>query len=248
MSWLYLPEQAGDCSPQNGYSNTASSATSNGMPIASKPSRRESKTASSTTLPSGTTCELSTAAPGVESWIASLRDSRASPGVRPVTAQAKPTTETYGLTPYALLERCSPQEFFWRTPLVSFFTNTSELSSANWPKVGLMSDGVCYQLGLWDYTIAGRGYGLWLTPTASDGLRHHFSPDSHLRHTERNKAKGNGQDSNVAQMTRLFGLYPTPEFGEWLMGLPIGWTNLEPLATDKFRQWLEQHGICWEEN
>ena len=29
-----------------------------------------------------------------------------------------------------------------------------------------------------------------------------------------------------------------------LMGWPIGWTVLEPLATDKYQQWLEQHGRC----
>jgi hypothetical protein len=39
----------------------------------------------------------------------------------------------------------------------------------------------------------------------------------------------------------LFGAL-NPTFPEWLMGWPIGWTALEPLATDKYQQWLEQHG------
>lgn len=34
-----------------------------------------------------------------------------------------------------------------------------------------------------------------------------------------------------------------PDWVEWLMGWPIGWTALEPLATDRFRKWLELHGI-----
>lgn len=34
-----------------------------------------------------------------------------------------------------------------------------------------------------------------------------------------------------------------PEWVEWLMGVPIGWTALQPLAMDRFRQWLEGHGI-----
>jgi hypothetical protein len=29
---------------------------------------------------------------------------------------------------------------------------------------------------------------------------------------------------------------------EWLMGWPLGWTDLKPLATDKFRLWQQQHG------
>lgn len=28
-----------------------------------------------------------------------------------------------------------------------------------------------------------------------------------------------------------------PDFAEWLMGWPIGWTACQPLGTDKFRQW-----------
>jgi hypothetical protein len=33
-----------------------------------------------------------------------------------------------------------------------------------------------------------------------------------------------------------------PEWVEWLMGWPIGWTALEPLAMDRYRSWLQQHG------
>jgi len=33
-----------------------------------------------------------------------------------------------------------------------------------------------------------------------------------------------------------------PEFAEWFMGWPMGWTALQPLAMDKFRQWLRSHG------
>ena len=34
-----------------------------------------------------------------------------------------------------------------------------------------------------------------------------------------------------------------PDWVEWLMGWPIGWTALKPLETDRFRKWLELHGI-----
>lgn len=33
-----------------------------------------------------------------------------------------------------------------------------------------------------------------------------------------------------------------PSWVEWLMGWPIGFTDLKPLAMDKFRQWLDSHG------
>jgi hypothetical protein len=32
-----------------------------------------------------------------------------------------------------------------------------------------------------------------------------------------------------------------PEWVEWLMGWPIGWTELKPLEMDKFREWQQQH-------
>lgn len=35
-----------------------------------------------------------------------------------------------------------------------------------------------------------------------------------------------------------------PTWVEWLMGWPIGWTELRPLAMDRFREWRRQHGIC----
>jgi hypothetical protein len=33
-----------------------------------------------------------------------------------------------------------------------------------------------------------------------------------------------------------------PPWVEWLMGWPIGWTDLEPLETGRFRRWLNAHG------
>jgi DNA (cytosine-5)-methyltransferase 1 len=33
-----------------------------------------------------------------------------------------------------------------------------------------------------------------------------------------------------------------PEFVEYLMGFPIGWTDSKHLEMPRFRQWLEEHG------
>jgi hypothetical protein len=33
-----------------------------------------------------------------------------------------------------------------------------------------------------------------------------------------------------------------PNFVEWLMGWPVDWTGLQPLATDKYQQWSQLHG------
>jgi len=34
-----------------------------------------------------------------------------------------------------------------------------------------------------------------------------------------------------------------PEWVEWLMGWPIGWTDLKPLEMARFREWQQQHSI-----
>ena len=39
-----------------------------------------------------------------------------------------------------------------------------------------------------------------------------------------------------------------PTWVEWLMGWPLEWTDLRPLATDKFRQWRHSHGAFLEAN
>lgn len=35
-----------------------------------------------------------------------------------------------------------------------------------------------------------------------------------------------------------------PDWVEWLMGWPIGWTDLKPLETAKSAEWRQQHGAC----
>ena len=45
-------------------------------------------------------------------------------------------------------------------------------------------------------------------------------------------------------LTQQVGGTLSPMWVEWLMGWPVGWTDLEPLETDKFRQWLRSHGAC----
>jgi hypothetical protein len=39
-----------------------------------------------------------------------------------------------------------------------------------------------------------------------------------------------------------------PDWCEWFMGWPIGWTASEPLETDRFRQWLLGHGRRYDDD
>jgi hypothetical protein len=69
---------------------------------------------------------------------------------------------------------------------------------------------------------------MWPTPTCQDA-KNNGSPSQMVRNTKPLNAEVGGQ------------LNPT--WVEWLMGWPLGWTDCAASATDKFRQWLNSHGI-----
>jgi len=62
------------------------------------------------------------------------------------------------------------------------------------------------------------------------------------------KAHGNTEKSRQlprqlsAECPELHGGQLNPTWVEWLMGWPLGWTDLKPLETDKFQAWRHSHG------
>jgi hypothetical protein len=84
-------------------------------------------------------------------------------------------------------------------------------------------------------TVVGRR--LWPTPQASDNRdRGNMSNPAIQRRVAMGKQIMLSQsvDPNSGQLN--------PTWVEWLMGWPLGWTDLKPLAMDKYQQWQQQHG------
>jgi len=92
---------------------------------------------------------------------------------------------------------------------------------------------------------------MWPTPTSGDGLATAVSrllPTMTARDSR--TIKGNVPPPNhqggvsltqtIASPQQSGGL--NPPWVEWLMGFPIGWTDLRDLAMPRFQQWLEQFG------
>lgn len=104
-------------------------------------------------------------------------------------------------------------------------------------------------------------YGLWPTPIASDTgsrtkpyaqggtplslaaktwptpcARDYRSPGK-----TRRERTGGSQGENLPQ---IVGGQLNPTWVEWLMGWPIGWTDLKPLEMAKFHEWWRQHSPC----
>jgi len=72
---------------------------------------------------------------------------------------------------------------------------------------------------------------MWPTPSANEDAA--GKPGSKMQ-----KMLGNHPDVRGAGGGTL-----NPTWVEWLMGWPLGWTDLKQLETDKFRWWQHKHGL-----
>lgn len=65
-------------------------------------------------------------------------------------------------------------------------------------------------------------------------------------------AKNNGSQSqkerNTPPLNAVVGGALNPTWVEWLMGWPLGWTDLKRLETGKFQLWRQQHSACFTNN
>ena len=77
----------------------------------------------------------------------------------------------------------------------------------------------------------------WPTPT--------FSAHKGATTTPRKDGRTRANDRLDYAIAAQVGLHGqlNPEFVEWLMGWPIGWTELRPLAMDKYREWQQKHSF-----
>ena len=120
----------------------------------------------------------------------------------------------------------SPDSCSWKTHQCSFLGDLDEFSET-WPRWGSMRTGECYQLPMSEQNINETEYGLWPTPTTPSGG---------------GNCGGSGAYKNAIKNGTHIPHSINPSLYEWLMGWPIGWTDLKPLETDKFHFALQQHG------
>lgn len=270
MSWLYLPGAVGGVSQPSTCSDGTPSDMSNSQTTPLLLLSSALKTGTSTTRQSGETSgplgpTTRTVANILARWLRSKACAlqQGSPASRSAQQESdgQPTTlATRGLTPLALLEKSGPTTFFWKMSQLSFGASMgiSDRFSETWPRAGMMHDGIAYRLVPLARITRETGSGLWRTPSATDG--NHGGPNArdssgalHLsaqaaRWPTPNTSDANGyrRSSNKQggdALREAIGGKLNPDWVEWLMGWPVGWTDLKPLATDRFRQWLRAHGI-----
>jgi hypothetical protein len=98
----------------------------------------------------------------------------------------------------------------------------------------ISNQGVSGSIGL------ARTVAMWPTPCATDYKG--AGKNGELRDRLDYAAERGGTKSNKYPEPPEIGGTLNPTWVEWLMGWPIGWTDLKPLATDKFRKWRHSHG------
>jgi hypothetical protein len=129
----------------------------------------------------------------------------------------------------------------------------------------LMLDGQCWELPILGRITREIEYGFLPTPVATDAGSGRFntSVGGKPRPTLALMAKKNlwptptahnAKETNAPSealrnqpsLSSMVGGKLSPLFVEWLMGWPIGHTDLKPLATDRFRNVEPQLGACLE--
>ena len=196
MTWIHIPhitsstvsadtgDSASDSDSPTRTPSSGRSPISNGINIANESSKPGSKTATSMTLPSGTTSSPLTADPGVERWISSVLASRANRIQMLDSARAPMMTETSGPIPSESLAKWHQGSgFCWRTSQASLWElmdghHMGAPWSESWPKSGICQNGELYPLPTLAPHTSGRDGGLWRTPDTADATDRTFRVNS----------------------------------------------------------------------
>src|SRR3990167_1414321 len=116
----------------------------------------------------------------------------------------------------------------WKTYQRCFFEGWDEFSET-FPKSGTMRSGRLYLRTASVPHMNGCEHSLWPTPRASDTFDNKMKRISlervyHNRTDVDSPKRGGVRPCEVSQAE--FSIVPTEEFQEWLMGYPIGWTDV----------------------
>ena len=198
---------------------------------------------------SGTTSQLSTVDRGEELLTLYLEGFRAKTSARlDQEEESKEREADCGerwQESFAIFDRDTHS---WKTPQCSLLEGSDEFSET-WPKWGMMRHGVCSELPTWEPLTSENEYGLsgsipnakmgggggqmFPTPTCHNSRELTPSPSAMKR-----RSPGLGclaAHGKIGPAGRL-----NPTWVEWLMGWPLGWTDLKPLEMDKFHVWQQQ--------
>lgn len=235
MNYTFLLEQ-GEESSAECFSDIPASVLSRLSLTAEKSCSRDSETESCHASRSGMTCEHSTEMRGGEKSMSSAVDFHARTSALLVEKQeSKDRDQGYGERWPESLAKLDPASSLWKTRQRLLLEDSTECLQT-FPDWGSQRDGECWEALAPACVQTESGFGDSLQgPTASDSLDPRFRLKSVLRPHHPN---GNLKESFAQRFQKRI----TPESTEILNDWPEGWTDLKPLETAKFQQWLDSHG------
>lgn len=188
---------------------------------------------------SGRILPPSTAERGVERWIASVPDSRASRSALRASGRGLTTTDGFGPTSPGSLAKWNPNGFFSKMSLDLFLAEDLNRFSGPWPKCGSMRNGIISAQQKSARPTSGSGCSLWPTAKVSTGAYSYSGGDSNkpvlnlegkaeLWPTPAGRGWGDGRASdatmerNARPLNEMVGWWPTPRGSEWKGTGPVG--------------------------
>ena len=269
MSWHYSLALVEEFS-ERGLLVTASSVRLKTNRTASRSCFGGKRMGASTPSQSGMTSDHLTVNLGMESSMSCLLDSPANPSPKQDSNEEKTTTETFGLIQRESLARYDQELSSWRTHQ-DCFGYTEPLSSVTLPAWGMIVSGELYQREKPERDISGSDGGAWPTPTATErsGTNPNTGKGAGLWKVVKDIAwptptasdrKGGGKgssrkDTGKRREDRLDHLLEpgqqgklSPDWVEYLMGWPCGWTSLDPLPEGTMEAWETsvKAGTYWD--
>lgn len=138
--------------------------------------------------------------------------------------------------------RYDPSSCLWKTAHC-LWDEDLPWSSVTLPRWGMTRSGSVFQHPTAVRPISGTASGFWPTPTATDWKG---SPSLRVvNQRSEGSSRGVRLPEHLSKLDQVeVGGNLNPTWSEWLMGWPPGWTDLGPLAMDKFLVWRRQHSAC----
>lgn len=195
----------------------------------------------------GMMCELLTESLGTVLLMSFQEDFHARTFHAPETVQESEEKEAVcGQKCGESLAKYDQDSYSWRTAQCSLFEVLGSCLEI-WPRWGIMQNGAVYQLNTLEPVMGEIGSGFLPTICKSDGSQNN---KSYRRNTQTWEKTSSLTAYLLGVMFNLSGDDPRPKgsflinpnFAEWMMGWPDGWTDLKELEMDKFQQWQEKHG------
>jgi hypothetical protein len=239
MSWHYLPELAAEYSADTCLDGDAS------VPLSTTSTQetyclQDSEMSIYQSSQSGTMYEPLTESRG-EEWLMLYQAAfRAKTLVQQLAKEQRELTGNAlgsGKKWLELSVRYDRDLHSWRTHRCLFVEDLPQ-SSVTLPKWGMMRHGVLFRLRTAEHPIEENESGLWPTPRASD-----YKGSTNPATAAKSRQRIGSCNLQEAVAESEGGGNMNPNWVEWLMGWPVGWTDCDVLAMDKFQSWQRQHGV-----